>query len=286
MHAEQILVRSSVVFPDRDIQGAGIPGPTEWNHSIQGSFFQYYDTESRTERSIRRFSAYRDIVLRFHSRGSSRLDVADIGCGAGTQSLVWARLGHRIHGLDISEQFVLLARERAAENGHRVEFQVGSATELPWPDRSMDVSLAVELLEHVTDWRKCLDEFTRVLRPNGLLFLTTTNALCPKQQEFDLPLYSWYPKPLKRYFEVLARTTRPELATFATYPAVNWFTPYGLRRELEQRGCRCLDRLDVSDPSTKSGLKRIALRVARGSAVSRFLAHVVTPSTWLLAIKE
>src|SRR5882724_11355392 len=107
MHSEQILVPSADVFADRDVPRAGIPRPTEWNHSIQDGFFQYYDNASRTEHAIRRFSAYRDIVLRFHSRGSSRLDVADIGCGAGTQSLVWARLGHRIHGLDISEQFVL-----------------------------------------------------------------------------------------------------------------------------------------------------------------------------------
>jgi len=148
------------------------------------------------------------------------------------------------------------------------------------------VALAIELLEHVAEWESCLDECVRVLRPNGVLFLTTTNVLCPKQQEFDLPLYSWYPGIVKRYYERLARTTRPELATFATYPAVNWFTPYGLRRELEQRGCKTLDRFQVIDHARKTRLKGMAMRVIQTNRVVRFAAHLVTPATWVLAVKE
>ena len=250
------------------------------DHSLQDPFFQYYKDASSDQRAIQRLTVYRDIVLRFH-RGEGPLDVADIGCGAGTQSRVWAELGHRTHGVDIGAKFIALARERAP----RLDFRVGSATALPWPDASMDVALAIELLEHVEDWRACVDEGVRVLKPGGVFLLTTTNALCPKQQEFDLPFYSWYPRPLKRYYERLARTTRPELATFATYPAVNWFTPYGLRRELERRGCSVLDRFQVIDPSTKRGLKGIALRVVQSTGVARFAAHLVTPATWVLATK-
>jgi 2-polyprenyl-6-hydroxyphenyl methylase/3-demethylubiquinone-9 3-methyltransferase len=59
-----------------------------------------------------------------------------------------------------------------------------------WPNRSMDVCLVPELLEHVREWRECLADFARVLRPGGVLVLTTNNKLCPVQQEFNLPLYS------------------------------------------------------------------------------------------------
>ena len=150
----------------------------------------------------------------------------------------------------------------------------------------MDVCLAVELLEHVAAWEQCLDEFTRVLRPGGALFLTTTNVLCPKQQEFGLPMYSWYPAPLKRRYERLATTTRPEIASFATYPAVNWFSFYGLRRRLARGGCRSYDRFDIVNASKKSALKRFALHVVRVLPPARFVAHVTTPSTWVLAIKS
>ncbi len=62
------------------------------------------------------------------------------------------------------------------------------------------------------------------MRPGGVLYLTTTSCLCPSQMEFRLPLYSWYPGFLKRRYERLAKTTRPELANFAIYPAVHWFS--------------------------------------------------------------
>jgi ubiquinone/menaquinone biosynthesis C-methylase UbiE len=184
-----------------------------WDHSTQDPFFEYYAGQSRSDDTIRRFVAMRDLVLRALARAGGPLDVADLGCGAGTQSFLWAKLGHRLHGLDISEKFIMLGRERASQAGLNVDFRVGSVPDLRWPDESMDICLAIELLEHVADWRRCLDEFTRVLRKGGALFLTTTNTLCPKQQDFDLPLYSWYPAWAKRHYERLASTTRPELVT-------------------------------------------------------------------------
>ena len=260
--------------------------PNQWDHSTQDPFFEYYAGQSKSDETLVRFTTMRDLVLRALAKGATCLDVADLGCGAGTQSFVWAQLGHRLHSLDISEKLILLGRERAREAGLNVDFRVGSVTELPWADESMDVCLAVELLEHVADWRRCLDEFTRVLRPGGALFLTTTNALCPKQQEFDLPMYSWYPAWAKRHYEHLARTTRPELVTYATYPAVSWFTFYGLRRELAKRGCYSWDRFDLTDESKKSSAKRAVLSAVRALPPVRLLAHMATPSTWILAIRR
>ena len=118
------------------------------------------------------------------------------------------------------------------------------------------------------------------------LFLTTTNTLCPKQQEFNLPLYSWYPGWAKRHYERLAQSTRPELVTYATYPAVNWFTFYRLRRELGRRGCDCRDRFDLIDPAKKNAVKRFAVSAVRALPPARFLAHMATPSTWILAIRR
>ena len=260
--------------------------PAHWDHSTNDPFFEYYAGQSRSDETIIRFSAMRDLVLRALGRGEEPLDVADLGCGAGTQSFVWTQLGHRLHGLDISEKFITLGRERARQAGLDIDFRVGSVTDLPWPDQSMDVCLAIELLEHVADWRRCLDEFTRVLRKGGALFLTTTNVLCPKQQEFDLPMYSWYPPPLKRYYERLAQTTRPELVTYATYPAVNWFSFYGLRRELGRRGCACQDRFDLIDRASKSPVKRAAVSMIRALPPARLVAHLAMPSTWVLAIRR
>lgn len=265
------------------------PTPASWDHSSDKRFFDYYSKESQTAETLQRFVSIRDCVLRImtNSRSVARsLDVVDIGCGAGTQCMLWAELGHHVHGLDVNKPLLDLAKERAARAGYVIDYRLGSAVQLPWAHESMDVCLVLELLEHVPQWKVCLDEFVRVLRPGGTLFLTTTNKLCPIQQEFTLPLYGWYPSALKLYFERLAVTTHPGLANFARYPAVNWFTFYGLRRVLSSREIQCLDRFDIMDLSSKGYLLKWIAACLRMVPVLRWLAHVATPGTILVAQKR
>lgn len=261
---------------------------SDWDHATDTRFYDYYRAASLSVSTIRRIYSIRDVVLRVAQTDRSArrpLKVADIGCGAGTQSIMWAEVGHRVYGLDVNEPLLHLARERAVQTGYPIDFQVGSASKLPWPDGSMDVCLALELLEHVADWRTCLSEFSRILGPRGILFLTTTNKLCPVQQEFRLPMYSWYPGALKHYFERLAVGRRPDLVNFAKYPAVNWFTYYGLREELVARGFGTFDRFDLMDLSKKGPFGRAAVLSIRALPPLKWLAHVATSGTTVLAIK-
>jgi 2-polyprenyl-6-hydroxyphenyl methylase/3-demethylubiquinone-9 3-methyltransferase len=214
------------------------------------------------------------------------MEVADIGCGAGTQCRLWAELGHRVHGVDVNEPLIQLARQRAHEAGLEIRFDVGTATRLPYPDASMDVVLLPELLEHVADWQSCLNEATRVMAPGGLLYLSTTSYLCPRQQEFNLPLYSWYPGFLKRRYERLAVTTRPEIANYARYPAVNWFSYPMLARYLRARGVRCFDRFDMIDAESMPALFRPVLAAIRGFPPLRLGGYLLTPYTIVFGMKQ
>jgi 2-polyprenyl-6-hydroxyphenyl methylase/3-demethylubiquinone-9 3-methyltransferase len=119
-----------------------------------------------------------------------------------------------------------------------------------------------------------------------LLYLSTTNVLCPKQQEFNLPMYSWYPGPLKRYCERLAVSTRPGIANYATYPAVNWFSFYGLREYLKPLGFDCLDRFALIDVSAKGKLAAAIVRLMQQWSLPNFLGHVATSGTYLIAVKS
>lgn len=264
------------------------PPAAEWDHSTHEAFFDYYAEESLSEETLARSRAVRELLLRLRAEKGDRekLDVADIGCAAGAQSALWAELGHRVHGLDVNERLVELARKRAREAGMSIEFTVGSAVELPWPDASMDICLVLELLEHVADWERCLDEFARILKPGGMVYLSTTNTLCPKQEEFNLPLYSWYPAPLKRYCERLAVTTQPQIANYAKYPAVNWFTFYSLRDALAKRGVEASDRFDVLDIAGRPAWQKIAVETVRAVPPLRWLAHVATPYTAVVGVKR
>ena len=194
-------------------------------------------------------------------------------------------LGHSVTGLDVNAPLVEVARRRAVERGLSVDFRVGTATALPLEDSSVDVCLMPELLEHVADWESCLREAARSLAVGGLLYVSTTNALCPIQSEFNLPLYSWYPGFVKRRYERLAVTTRPAIANYAKYPAVNWFTFYDLRDYLAPLGFYCLDRFDMINLDHVRAPLRMLVNIARSIGPARFFGHVLTPGTALFAIK-
>jgi 2-polyprenyl-6-hydroxyphenyl methylase/3-demethylubiquinone-9 3-methyltransferase len=257
--------------------------------SSRPEFVSYYAAQSVTPETFARFGVICDKVIRLwegHNASTApALDVVDIGCGAGTSSQLWAERGHRVSGLDVNAPLIDIARRRCRETELDIRFDVGTAASLPYPDESFDVCLLPELLEHVAEWEKCLEEAVRVLKPGAVLYLSTTNVLCPKQQEFSLPLYSWYPGPLKRRYERLAVTTRPELASFARYPAVNWFSFYGVRAWFGARGMLCLDRFDQMDADPLGPPARLALGLVRSLAPVRFLAHVMTPYLVIFALK-
>jgi ubiquinone/menaquinone biosynthesis C-methylase UbiE len=269
---------------------AGEPeSPThKWDHSTHDEFYDYYARASQSDKALERFRRIKDVILRIRGNGQGDrvLHVADIGCGAGTQSLIWSQAGHSVHALDINERLLQLGRERARSAGSEIDFRLGSATDLPWPDGSMDVCIVLELLEHVAEWQACLDEFVRILRPGGVLFLTTTNRLCPLQEEFNLPLYSWYPSILHRHFERLALTSRPELANFAKYPAVHWFTFYQLRAYLRARGFVSMDRFEMMDLSGKNVPARFLVKTMRAVSLLRLIGQFCTSGTRILAIKR
>jgi 2-polyprenyl-6-hydroxyphenyl methylase/3-demethylubiquinone-9 3-methyltransferase len=245
-------------------------------------FVQYYAQQSEGAVTLSRFAATKEQVLRaalHFGVPSGSLRVADIGCGAATQCAMWARDGHQVFGVDINESLIKLGRERAASQQLSIDLQSGSATTLPWADASMDIVLCPELLEHVVDWESVLSEAVRVTRPGGVLYVSTTNRLCPSQAEFDLPAYSWYPASLKKHYERLSTTTRPELVNHAKYPAVHWFTYFQLRGFLEPRGIQCMDRFDVTSLATHGAIGKLALAAVRNVPGMRLLGHVLTPYT-------
>ena len=260
-----------------------------WDHTSDKNFVDYYEQQSLGPETIRRFTSIRDKALSLLAsrlgQTPKSLDVADIGCATGAQSMLWAELGHQAHGLDVNASLIEIARKRASDAGLSISFEIGSATDLPYSASSMDVVLIPELLEHVAEWQRCLEEAIRILKPGGLLYLSTTNSLCPVQQEFNLPMYSWYPRFLKRRYEKLAVTTRPEIANYCRYPAVNWFSFYSLATYLGMRGFRCWDRFDMIETKGRSPVAVVAVRLIRTIPLLRFFGHVFTPGSTVFSVK-
>ncbi len=254
--------------------------------SSHQQFVDYYAKESLSESTRQRFEAIQTRVLALAGPTNRPLNVLDIGCGAGAQCALWAADGHHVFGVDINAPLIDVARQRAQASGIAARFDVGSATNLPYETASMDVCLIPELLEHVPEWQPCLAEAVRVLRPGGILFLSTTNVLCPVQNEYRLPLYSWYPGFAKRYFEKRAVTSWPAIANYARYPAVHWFSYYRLARFLAGKGMRCYDRFAVMDARSGSAIRRAVVGLFQHSSLLRLLGQICSTGSVVFAVKS
>ena len=257
--------------------------------STHEHFFNYYKEQSLLPETIERFERLVDLILKALAKDgrTGPFDVVDIGGGAGTLSRTFASAGHRVSCVDISKDLLEVGKERAQKEGLKMDFVNCSATKTPLPEQSVDICVIPGLLEHVAEWGECLDEATRILRPGGVLYLATTNKLCPVQEEFTLPLYSWYPGFLKRRYEHLAVTTRPEIANFAKYPAVHWFTFYSLKKALRCRGfVRFLDRLDMIEVRLSGSTKATMAKLIRRLPLFRVGCQFLTPASLILAFKS
>jgi 2-polyprenyl-3-methyl-5-hydroxy-6-metoxy-1,4-benzoquinol methylase len=98
--------------------------------------------------------------------------VLDAGCAAGSLSAAMVALGASVVGVDISESLVQIASDRL---GSHAEFHVADlAAPLPFlADRSFDIVTASLVLHYLRDWNQTLREFNRVLRPDGVLLIST-----------------------------------------------------------------------------------------------------------------
>ncbi|MFC9427067.1 class I SAM-dependent methyltransferase [Streptomyces sp. NPDC056987] len=103
-----------------------------------------------------------------------------IGCGTGRAALLLAaETGCAVTGTDIGAARIATARRRAARSalGVRPEFHTADATALPFPARSFDQALMMEVTSRLPDTpgrrgkRAVLAEAARCLRPGGLLLL-------------------------------------------------------------------------------------------------------------------
>jgi len=268
--------------------GQAIRASEQFDTSTHDQFFRYYSQKSQSPETIARFERLVELILRAMGQagGEGPFRIADVGGGAGTLARLFARRGHNVTCVDLSRDLLEVGKARAQAEGLAMEFINCSATDTPLASGSLDICVIPELLEHVMEWRECLDEAGRIVRPGGLLYLSTTNKLCPIQEEFTLPMYSWYPGFLKRRYERLAVTTRPELANYAKYPAVNWFTFSSLRKELIARGfSRFLDRLDMIEILNPGTPKATVAKCLRRIPFGRFAFQFVTDGSYLIAFK-
>ncbi len=104
-------------------------------------------------------------------------DVLELGCGAAQWSILLARRGARVVGLDNSARQLEHARRMLAEAGVEFPLVHASAEEVPLPDESFDVVFCDHGAFSWADPYRVVPEAARLLRPRGLLAFNMTSSL-------------------------------------------------------------------------------------------------------------
>jgi SAM-dependent methyltransferase len=150
--------------------------------------------------------------------------VLDDGCGVGIYTAAFQRETPHVFGIELETERVRDARERA----RGVARAVGE--HLPFADGAFDVVFSHEVLEHVSDDRRCAAEMVRVARGGGRIVVFVPNRLYPfethgvywrGQYRFgNVPLVNYLPDPLRDRLapHVRAYTARSLRRLFAGLP--------------------------------------------------------------------
>jgi len=99
----------------------------------------------------------------------------DIGCGGGLVAEPLARLGARVTGIDPAADTIAAAKAHAAAQGLAIDYRASRAETLAAAGETFDVVLALEVVEHVPDVAAFLQVAAALVRPGGLLILSTLN---------------------------------------------------------------------------------------------------------------
>ncbi len=200
--------------------------------SIQANDLSIYDANAERwwDGSVTWLRTLKNLVparLRYFERfvdDWSGLNILDVGCGGGFMSEAMAELGANVYGVDPSQRAIEAACVHAAERGHDIHYEVGHAESLKHSDQTFDIVVCVDVLEHINDVDKAVQEMARVLKPNGLFLFDTINR-----------------NGLAKLLVVTAAERMLGLLPQGAHDANMFIKPRELRAKFNRHGLRTLD---------------------------------------------
>lgn len=146
---------------------------------IGGIAARWYDSSTRRHR----LSEMQDYAMEAASRININSEVLEVAPGPGYLSIELAKIGsYKIAGLDISKDFVEIARKNAKEAGVTVDFQQGSAAKMPFPAAAFDFIMCTAAFKNFKEPERALGEMRRVLKPGGRALIIDMNRNSSDEQ--------------------------------------------------------------------------------------------------------
>ena len=138
-------------LPCGTFAGSGPAGSSAWFEAIEASRY-------RREPCIHSFAQF--------SRWRHK-EVLEIGCGAGTDTVQFARAGARVTAIDLTGAGVALTRQRLALENLSGDVREGDAEALPLVANRFDLVYSWGVLHHTPNTARAIEEIHRVLKPGG-----------------------------------------------------------------------------------------------------------------------
>lgn len=105
----------------------------------------------------------------------NKIKLLDIGCGGGIATMALARKSIEVLGVDLSKNAIISATNFAKQKNIKAQFEYRSIESLVKAGRKYDVILCLEMLEHTDNPQDIIDNISKLLNKDGLVFLSTIN---------------------------------------------------------------------------------------------------------------
>lgn len=183
--------------------------------------------------------------------------VLDLGCNSGYGTNLLSDKAIKIIGVDVSPLAIQTAKSKYKKNN--LSFQLVDGIKLPFEDATFDAVTSFQVIEHLVDYEIYFSEIKRVLRPDGVLILTTPNAelrVKPGQ------------KPWNRFhvYEFRSVELGELIRKYFEYYAVIGEHANGLAYSTEYE--RCIRARDAIVSSNNFSIKQFILKILPESLVS------------------
>jgi ubiquinone/menaquinone biosynthesis C-methylase UbiE len=169
------------------------------------------ETAARLDRKLTVSDPWYQLIMEFLHRHKVAVDdrrVLEVGCGLGGFCHALAGQGATVTGMDFSVA-ALRAANRLSERATPTQplsaprFLAGNARALPFQDRSFDLIVCAETLEHTFAVTPCLRELWRVCNDGGLVAITIPNSILGFPMDFVAKrLHLGQPEQLLNFFQV------------------------------------------------------------------------------------
>jgi len=144
----------------------------------------WWDPSSYYFKSLQAITPYRLRQIRNWFGELSNTLIVDIGCGGGLISLPLIHEGAKVIAFDISIPSLRAALNQLTStkisqtdrlHNRKGLFCSADARSIPLPDRCADFVVVADVLDHISDYERVIQEGERILKPGGRMYLNTIN---------------------------------------------------------------------------------------------------------------